>query len=87
MGVDLDGVRKEHQVVQSKLKQLTDEKEAIEKETKSLEVELTDLTGKREKAYESFQELRKQREEGVCSFPFGTLGLYFRDTELLFIYV
>ncbi|XP_052208255.1 proton pump-interactor 1-like isoform X1 [Diospyros lotus] len=64
MGVDLDGVRKEHQVVQSKLKQLTDEKEAIEKETKSLEVELTDLTGKREKAYESFQELRKQREEG-----------------------
>ena len=68
MGVDLDGVRKEQQVVKAKLKQLTEEKEAIDKEIKTLEVELSAVSEKREKAYETLLELKKQRVEGVCLF-------------------
>ena len=66
MGVDLDGVRKEQQVIKAKLNQLTEEKEAIEKEIKALETELAAVAEKRDKAYETLQELKKQREEGVC---------------------
>ncbi|KAA8526825.1 hypothetical protein F0562_008946 [Nyssa sinensis] len=68
MGVDMDGVRKEHQVVRAKIKQLEEEKEAIDKDIKSLEDELTILTQKREEAYEYFQKLKKQREEGNACY-------------------
>ncbi|KAL3503208.1 hypothetical protein ACH5RR_037657 [Cinchona calisaya] len=66
--VDMDGVRKDQQVVFAKRKQLEEEKEAIEKEIKSLEEELTAVTQKRDKTFESIQELRKQREEGNSAF-------------------
>ncbi|KAA8523909.1 hypothetical protein F0562_010332 [Nyssa sinensis] len=68
MGVDLDGVRKEHQVVRSKVKQLEEEKDAIDKDIRSLEGELTVVTQKREEAYEYFHKLRKQREEGNACY-------------------
>lgn len=68
IGVDLDGVRKEQQVLSAKLKEIDDELDAMKKEITSLEDDLTALTQQRDKTYESIQELRKQREEGNFSF-------------------
>ncbi|CAK9138237.1 unnamed protein product [Ilex paraguariensis] len=68
IGVDLDGVRKDHQVIKAKVKQLEEEKETIEKEINSLEEELKIVTQKRDQTFENIQELRKQREEGNTSF-------------------
>lgn len=68
IGGDLDGVRKERQVVRDKLKQHDNEKEVIEKEINSLQDELTIVTEKRDKAFEKIQELRKQREDGNTPF-------------------
>uniref|UniRef100_A0A5B6Z1Q9 Putative proton pump-interactor 1 n=1 Tax=Davidia involucrata TaxID=16924 RepID=A0A5B6Z1Q9_DAVIN len=68
MGVDLDGVKKEQQVVRAKVKQLEEEKDVIDKGIKSLEDELTVVTQKREEAYEYLHKLRKQREEGNACY-------------------
>ncbi|XP_042520179.1 proton pump-interactor 1 [Macadamia integrifolia] len=68
IGVDLDGVRKEQQTVRAKIKHLEDELKAIDDEISSLQVELTDVTQKRDKAYETFGELRKQRDAGNAAF-------------------
>lgn len=68
IGVDLDGVRKDKQVVNAKLKQLDEEKLAIEKDINALEVELTAVTEKRDNTFETIKSMRKQREEGVHSF-------------------
>ncbi|KAG8386322.1 hypothetical protein BUALT_Bualt03G0136900 [Buddleja alternifolia] len=68
IGVDLDGVRKEKQVVSAKLKQLDEEKVAVEKVIGALEEELTALTQKRDQIYENIKDLRKQREEGNSPF-------------------
>ena len=68
MGVDLDGVRKEQQVIWSKKNQIKEKVKAIESKIDSLQEELTAVTQKRDKAYETIQELRKQRDEGVCLF-------------------
>jgi len=62
IGVDLDGVRKEKQVVNAKLKQLDEEKASIDKEINALQEELTAITEKRDKTFETIQEMRKQRE-------------------------
>ncbi|PON40047.1 Proton pump-interactor [Parasponia andersonii] len=68
IGGDLDGVRKEQQVVRAKIKQLDDAVKAIDKEISSLQDELTAFTEKRDKARESVQHLRKQRDEGNTFF-------------------
>ncbi|XP_073126701.1 proton pump-interactor 1 isoform X1 [Henckelia pumila] len=68
IGVDLDGVRKEKQVINARLKQLEDEKLAVEKAIKVLEEELTALTEKRDKTFENIKEMRKQRDEGNSPF-------------------
>ncbi|KAI3457453.1 hypothetical protein Pfo_014116 [Paulownia fortunei] len=68
IGVDLDGVRKEKQVVNAKLKQLDEEKLAVEKEISALEGELTAVTEKRDKTFETIRDMRKQREEGNSPF-------------------
>ncbi|CAI9754979.1 unnamed protein product [Fraxinus pennsylvanica] len=68
IGVDLDGVRKEQEVVKAKLKQLDEEKEAIEKEINALQEELTVIAQNRDKTFENIQELRKQREHGNSPF-------------------
>ncbi|XP_073312571.1 proton pump-interactor 1-like [Primulina huaijiensis] len=64
IGVDLDGVRKEKQVISAKLKQLDDAKLEAEKVIKALEEELTTITEKRDKTFENIKEMRKQRDEG-----------------------
>lgn len=65
IGVDLDGVRKEKQVVFAKIKQLDEEKVAVEKDISALEEELIAVTQKRDKILDNVNEMRKQREEGV----------------------
>ena len=62
----MNGVRKDHQVVKAKRKQLDEEKEAIAKEIKSTEEKLDILTQKRDEGYKYLQEMKKQREQGVC---------------------
>ncbi|CAK9183002.1 unnamed protein product [Ilex paraguariensis] len=68
IGVDSGAVRKEHQVVKAKIKQLRHEKEAIEKQINSLEEELKIVTQKRCHTFENIQQLRKQRKEGNACF-------------------
>lgn len=59
-------------MVREKIKQLDDAVKAIDKDILSLQDELTAITEKRDKARESIQQLRKQRDDGVCSF-FGSV--------------
>lgn len=66
IGGDLDGVKKERQAIRSKIKQLDDVVKALDKDIQSLQDELGAVTEAREKAYESIQQLRKQRDQGVC---------------------
>ncbi|KAG6637313.1 proton pump-interactor 1-like isoform X2 [Carya illinoinensis] len=68
IGGDLDGVRKEKQALQAKIKQLDDALKAIDNDINSLMEELKVVSQKRDKAYESFHQLRKQRDEGNAYF-------------------
>ncbi|KAK7313040.1 hypothetical protein VNO77_37386 [Canavalia gladiata] len=68
IGGDLDGVKKERQVIRSKIKQLDDALKALDQDIQSLSDELGAVIQKREKAYESIQQLRKQRDEGNSNF-------------------
>ncbi|KAM6584701.1 hypothetical protein CsatB_011703 [Cannabis sativa] len=68
IGGDLDGVRKEQQVVRAKIKQLDDAAKAFDKEIASLQDELTALTEKRDKARENVQHFRKLRDDGNTHF-------------------
>lgn len=67
MGVGLDGVKKDQQAVKGKIKNLREELEGIENDIRSLQDELSLTIQKRDKAYENMQELRKRRDEAVCS--------------------
>lgn len=75
IGVGLDGVRREKQAVNAKLKQLDDAKLAIEKDIGALEAELTAVTQKREATFESMKDLRKQRDDGVNPLFYGSLDV------------
>ncbi|KAJ6966434.1 proton pump-interactor 1-like [Populus alba x Populus x berolinensis] len=68
IGVDLDGVRKEQQVLWGKVDGLDGKVKALDAEIKTLQDELTAVTLKRDKAYETIQELRKQRDEANANF-------------------
>ncbi|KAJ1377079.1 hypothetical protein SESBI_49256 [Sesbania bispinosa] len=68
IGGDLDGVIKDRQVIRSKIKQLDDALKAIDKDIQTLQEDLAAITQKREKAYESIQQLRRQRDEGNTYF-------------------
>ncbi|KAG5046950.1 hypothetical protein JHK86_016356 [Glycine max] len=68
IGGDLDGVKKERQAIRSKIKQLEDTVKALDKDIQSLQDELGAVTEKREKAYESIQQQRKQRDQGNSYF-------------------
>ena len=59
-------MRKEHQAVRAKIKQLEEALEAIDEDIKTLQDELTSVTEKRGKAHENIQQLRKNSDEGVC---------------------
>lgn len=68
IGGDLDGVKKERQAIRSKIKQIDDVLKTIDTDIQSLQDELTAITQKREKSFESIQQLRKQRDEGNSYF-------------------
>ncbi|KAB5534623.1 hypothetical protein DKX38_017709 [Salix brachista] len=68
MGVDLDGVRKERQALWEKLDGLDGKVKALDADIKVLQDELEAVFQKREKTYETLQELRKQRDEGNANF-------------------
>ncbi|KAK8603049.1 hypothetical protein V6N13_085247 [Hibiscus sabdariffa] len=68
MGVDLNGVRKEQHAVQSKKKLIKDKLHVTEKRIDILQEELKHVTEKRDKAYETILELRKQRDEENAYF-------------------
>ncbi|XP_028792987.1 proton pump-interactor 1 isoform X1 [Neltuma alba] len=68
IGGDLDGVKKEREIVRSKIKQLDDSLKVLDKDIQSLQDELTDVIQKKDKDYESIQQLRKQRDEGNTYF-------------------
>ncbi|KAB5521431.1 hypothetical protein DKX38_025750 [Salix brachista] len=68
MGVDLDGVKKEQQVLWGKIDGLDGKVKALDTEISTLQDELTAVTQKRDKAYETIQELRKQRDEANANF-------------------
>ncbi|KAL3652561.1 hypothetical protein CASFOL_002242 [Castilleja foliolosa] len=68
IGVDLDSVRKDRQVINAKLKQLDEEKLAVEKVIGVLEEELNEVTERRDKTFETIRDMRKQREDGNSPF-------------------
>ncbi|XP_057797394.1 proton pump-interactor 1-like isoform X1 [Salvia miltiorrhiza] len=68
IGVDLDGVRKEKQMVFAKIKQLDEEKLIVEKEISALEEELTAVTEKRDTILDNINEMRRRREDGNSPF-------------------
>ncbi|KAJ6298130.1 hypothetical protein OIU76_019295 [Salix suchowensis] len=68
MGVDLDGVKKEQQVLWGKIDGLDGKVKALDTEISTLQDELTAVTQKRDKAYETIQELRQQRDEANANF-------------------
>ncbi|KAK9268562.1 hypothetical protein L1049_000316 [Liquidambar formosana] len=68
IGGDLDEVRKEQQAVRAKIKHLEEELKVIDSDINSLQEELSIVTEKRDKAYATLQELRKQRDEGNSYF-------------------
>ncbi|XP_020223585.1 proton pump-interactor 1 [Cajanus cajan] len=68
IGGDLDGVKKERQAIRSKIKQIDDVLKTIDKDIQTLQDELASVSQKRDKSFESMQQLRKQREEGNTYF-------------------
>ncbi|KAK7335159.1 hypothetical protein VNO80_26935 [Phaseolus coccineus] len=68
IGGDLDGVKKEREAIRSKIKQIDDALKAIDKDIQSLQEELTAVSQKRDKSFESMQQLKRQREEGNSYF-------------------
>lgn len=66
IGGDLDGVRKEQQVLRSKIKQLEDEVNVIDNDILKLQDELAAVTEKRDKARDNIHQFRRQREDEVC---------------------
>ncbi|KAM7279391.1 hypothetical protein ACFE04_006525 [Oxalis oulophora] len=63
MGADLDGVRKDHQNVWTKINKLEEKLKVVDGEINALQEELTTLFQNRDKAFGKIHELRKQREE------------------------
>ena len=66
----IDGIRKEHQAVKSKIKGLEDELRVVDTEIVSIQEDLDAATARKDKAYESLMELRKVRDAEVSSHLF-----------------
>ncbi|KAF8743878.1 hypothetical protein HU200_013521 [Digitaria exilis] len=65
IGEGIDGIKKERQAVRSKIKVLEDELKAVDAEIASLQEDLDGATARKDKAYESLQELRAARDAKV----------------------
>lgn len=68
IGNDLDGVRKEQEVVRSKIKKLEDELRAANEAIETLQNEHFAITQTKDKAHEAFRELLKSRDETNSCF-------------------
>ena len=65
MGVDLDGARKDQQAAWTRVSSLDAKIKALDKDIKTLQDEVQAVSDKRDKAFESIKELRKQRDAEV----------------------
>ena len=65
IGEGIDGIKKERQAVRSKIKVLEDELKVVDAEIASLQEDLDAATARKDKAYESLQELRAVRDAKV----------------------
>lgn len=65
IGEGIDGIKKERQAVRSKIKVLEDELKLVDAELASLQEDLDAATARKDKAYESLQELRAVRDAKV----------------------
>ncbi|KAE9590623.1 putative proton pump-interactor [Lupinus albus] len=74
MGGDLSGVIKERQAIVAKIKKIDEQLKTIDKDIQSLQDELEAITEKRDKDFESIQQLRKQR---------GDVNAYFYQSRQL----
>lgn len=83
MGVDLDGVKKEQQAAWTKGSSLDAKIKALDKEIKALQDEVQAVTDKRDKAFETIKELRKQRDAEVNMIYIHILLSISRDLLLL----
>ncbi|CAD6252427.1 unnamed protein product [Miscanthus lutarioriparius] len=68
IGEGIDGIKKERQAVRSKIKVLEDELKLVDAEIASLQEDLDAATARKDKAYESLQELRAVRDAKDYSF-------------------
>ncbi|CAN6182030.1 unnamed protein product [Urochloa humidicola] len=68
IGEGIDGIKKERQAVRSKIKVLEDELKVVDAEIASLQEDLDAATARKDKAYESLQELRALRDAKNASF-------------------
>jgi len=68
IGEGIDGIKKERQAVRSKIKVLEDELKVVDAEIASLQEDLDAATARKDKAYESLQELRAVRDAKNASF-------------------
>ncbi|CAL0310156.1 unnamed protein product [Lupinus luteus] len=68
MGGDLSGVIKERQAISAKIKKIDEELKIIDKDIQSLQDELEAITKKKDKDFESIQQLRKQRGDTNAYF-------------------
>ncbi|XP_019443948.1 PREDICTED: proton pump-interactor 1-like [Lupinus angustifolius] len=75
MGGDLSGVMKEKHAVAAKIKKIDEELQIIDKDIQALQDELNAITEKKDKDFESIQQLRKQRDEGN--------GYFYQSRQLL----
>ncbi|CAD6225228.1 unnamed protein product [Miscanthus lutarioriparius] len=62
IGEGIDGIKKERQAVRSKIKVLEDELKLVDAEIASLQEDLDAATARKDKVYESLQELRAVRD-------------------------
>jgi len=65
IGEGIDGIKKERQAVRSKIKVLEDDLKLVDAEIASLQEDLDAATARKDKAYESLQELRAVRDAKV----------------------
>ncbi|KAL8171893.1 hypothetical protein V2J09_023697 [Rumex salicifolius] len=74
IGTDLNEVKKARDFVKSKVRELEDELKAIDGDIASLQLELTSILEKRDKAVETIHKLRQQRDKrNACFFQNRTL--------------
>ncbi|KAM0859102.1 hypothetical protein ACQ4PT_047396 [Festuca glaucescens] len=68
IGEGLDGVKKDREEVRSKIKVLEDELKVVDAEIHALQEDLDAATARKDKAYDSLNELRKARDANNASF-------------------